>query len=401
MESIVTILKRNRRRQGKQDGGFLKLFISKRLIHGAATAMAGIFVPIFLYKSTGEQFYIVGLYYAALSLAYALLLVPGMKLTNHLGFSRTLMVGGVMSVFTYVIMFLMNEENVWWLLGPLAISIVAFRIWHWVPYHVDFTLFTKSGERGRQVSLSFATIAFMGVVGPILAGFIIANAGYSVLFATIVALLLAATVSYAFVPETNTHFDWSYSKTIKELCSQERRGAMLGLVADGMETIVTLVVWPIFLYEILNGNVLEIGAVSTFIVGVTIIIQLVLGRYLDAKRGVKEKTLRVGSTLYAIGWILKIFVLSTAQVFLVGLYHNIVKIFTKTPFNTILYDMSADQGKYVDEFTVLREMATHFGRAIGLVIIAVLSFYIPIEWTFVLAAVASLLLNMIYRLSYD
>lgn len=401
MESIVPVLKRNRQRRGRKDSGFLQLFISKRLIHGAATALLGIFVPIFLYEVTGNNFYIVGNYYALLSFLYALLLVPGMWVTNRIGFSRTLVLGGVCSVILYTFMFFMNEVNYLFILPPLTVVIVAFRIFHWVPYHVDFTLFTSDGERGRIVSLSMATIAFLGVVGPILAGFIIDKAGYDTLFAVAIALLMAATISYAFVPETATQFTWSYRQTLQKMFSKDYSGVALGEFANGIEVAVTTIVWPIFLYEILNGDVFSIGAVSTVIVAVTIVLQLMIGKYLDAKKGNHEKALKVGSTLYAIGWIFKIFVLSTAQVFFVGLYHNIVKIFTKTPFSAILYDMSADQGKYVDEFTVVREMSNHGGRAIALFFIAILTIYIPIGWTFIFAALASLALNMVYQVASE
>ena len=168
--------------------------LSKRLIHGAAAAILGIFVPIFLYETSGELFWVVGSYYALLSILYVVLLQPAMKITNWLGFSHTLVLGGVFSVFLYSIMFFMTPENLWLLLAPLTVAIVGFRLFHWVPFHVDFTLFTTAGERGKQVSLSFATIAFMGVIGPILAGFIVANAGYEALFGTAVALLIAATI---------------------------------------------------------------------------------------------------------------------------------------------------------------------------------------------------------------
>jgi len=266
-----------------------------------------------------------------------------------------------------------------------------------VPFHVDFTLFTQAGERGRQVSLSFATIAFMGVVGPILAGFIIANAGYQALFATSVVLLIAATISYAFVPETPTHFDWSWRETWKNFFSSENRAVVVGEFANGAELAVNLVVWPIFLYVLLDGNIFDIGVISTVIVGATIVIQLLVGRYLDRETSSKERTLRIGSTLYAVGWILKIFVLSTLHVFVIGLYHNIAKIFTATPYSAILYDMSSDKGEYVDEFTVLREMAGNLGRAICLMVISIMAIFIPLGWTFVLAAVASISLNLVYQ----
>lgn len=397
MEAITRILGTTRNSRTGEGAGFVQLFISKRLIQGAAAALLSVFVPIFIYETTGGIFYVVGLYYALLSFLYAFLLVPGMKVTNRIGFGRALVVGGVFSVIQYTIMFFMSTDNIYQLLIPFTVAVVMFRIFHWVPYHVDFTLFTRKGERGRMVSLSFATIAFMGVVGPILAGFIIKYAGYQALFLVSVILLLIATISYAFVPSTNVYFEWSFIDTIKRLFGRENRGVVVGEFANGAEVAVTIIVWPIFLYEILNGDVFGIGAVSTIIVAITIVIQLLVGRYLDGGQGNNEKALRFGSTFYAIGWILKIFVLSTAQVFFVGLYHNIVKIFTKTPFSAILYDMSAEQGKYIDEFTVLREMSNHLGRVSGLCLVSALSLTIPIAWTFVVAAIASLALNMVYQ----
>jgi len=396
MNTTLNSLRDTKGRFQKKDTGFMQLFISKRLIHGAAAALAGIFVPIFLYETTNQSFFVVGGYYALLSLSYALLLVPSMQVTNRLGFSRTLVLSGVCSIITYILLFYLTPENIMTLMWPLAAAIVAFRLFHWVPFHTDFALFTTAGKRGKQVSLSFAAIAFMGAIGPIAAGFIVANAGYSALFGTIIVLLVAATISYAYVPETPTHFDWSWKETWRQFCSPRRRGLMVGEFANGAETIVNIIVWPIFLYTILNGDLFSIGAISTVIVGVTIIAQLLFGRYLDGKGTNKSKTLKVGSFLYAVGWVLKIFVLSTAQVFFVGLYHNIVRIFSHTPFSAIVYDMSADQGSLVDEYTVIREMSNHFGRASALLVVAMLTLFIPIGWTFVIAVAASLALNMVY-----
>lgn len=401
MERIYILLRRYFGGTVAHQDGFVQLFVSKRLIHGAAAALLGIFVPIYIYTLTGERFYVVGLYYAVFSLGYVLLLVPGMKITNILGFSRALILGSFFSVMLYSVLYFMDASNVYTLLPLFALFTILFRVFHWVPYHVDFTRFTHSGERGRDVSLTYATIAFMGVIGPILAGFIITHAGYSTLFVIAIILLVVATCSYALVPEVKENFTWSFSECMSNLFSTKYRNFALGEFASGAETVVTLIAWPIFLYEILQGNLLEIGAVSTIIVGFTIGIQLFLGRYLDHTKGSKEQTLKIGSMLYAIGWIVKIFVLSTVQVFIVGLYHNITKIFTKTPYNAILYDMSADQGSYVDEFTVLREMASHSGRVMTLLVITLLTLFISIKWAFLIGAVAALLLNMVYRIVHD
>ncbi len=378
--------------------GFVKLFIAKRLIGGSAAAILGIFVPIFLYETVGQQFHIVGIYYAIMAFLYLIFIIPGMHIANRIGFSHTLVLAGVLNVAIFVIMYHLTPENLTILLAPLALLIAGFRVFHWVPFHVDFTLFTNTGERGRLVGLSFATIAFLGVIGPILAGFIIANAGYQTLFAIAIALIVASTIAYIFVPETDTKFTWSAKETWSQLFSKKHRGIVVGEFANGAEIMVNVIIWPIFLFEILNGDVFEIGAVSTTVVAFTIVLQLLLGKKLDQTKNAKEKTLKVGSWLYALGWILKMFVFSAAHVFFVGLYHNIVKIFTKTPFSAIVYDMASEQGEFVDEFSVVREMAGQAGRATCLLIASALSFFIPIGWTFLIAVFASIALNFVYRM---
>lgn len=90
------------------------------------------------------------------------------------------------------------------------------------------------------------------------------------------------------------------------------------------------------------------------------------------------------------------FVLSATQIFFVGLYHNITRIFIKTPYSAILYDMSGEQGQYVDEFTVVREMSVHFGRTLAVLFMVYLTFFLSIEWTFIIGVFASLAVNMVY-----
>ena len=401
MERVTIVLGRLARRGGDRKDGFLQLFISKRLIQGLATAMMGMFVPIFLYETTGEEFWIVGVFYAAVSIGYALFLVPGMTITNKIGFSRTLAFGTIFSVVQFSVLFFTDQANIWYMLFPLVALMVGYRIFHWVPYHVDFTAFTKGGERGRDVSLMFATIAFMGMLGPILAGYIVQTSGYEVLFAIAVVLLTLSGISYLFVPAVEEKFTWTYKETLQQLFSPKFRNVLIGEMANGAEVIISLIAWPIFLYIVLDGNMLEIGALSTVIVAVTIVVQLFVGKYMDANNDNKIQTLKRGSMLYAIGWIFKIFVISAGQIFLVGLYHNITKIFIKTPYSAILYDMSGEQGNDVDEFTVMREMASHIGRAIALVLMVILTLLFSIEWSFLLGVVAAIAVNAIYQAQRD
>jgi MFS transporter, YQGE family, putative transporter len=378
---------------GNRNSGFVSLFVSKRLIQGAATALMSIFLPIFLYVTTDSSFkFVVGFYFMG-SLLYVLFLAFATRLFNSIGYRLVLAIGMLFNAIFYAILYFTTEENIMLLAIPLIITLLLFRLFHWVPFQVDFTLFSDPGNRGREVSLVYATIAFMGVIGPILAGYIIATSDYQTLFGVVIVLLTLSALSYLFVPDTHEKYRWTYRETWRQLFDQKHKMTLFSLVANGAETTFTVVVWPIFIYELLDGNVLEVGAVSTFIVGITIALQLFLGRFIDRSKDSKHSALRIGSFFDAVGWIVKIFVISTVHVFFVGLYHNITKIFTKTSYNTIIYDTAADQGHYVDEFTVLREMAVHIGRVVALVIIGFITLFFPIQWTFVIGALAVLLLN--------
>ncbi len=165
-------------------------------------------------------------------------------------------------------------------------------------------------------------------------------------------------------------------------------------MADGAENVVGLVVWPIFIFEVLRGNYFQVGLISTLIVGAVILLQLMMGKILD--RGLKkEKIIKFGSILYSAGWIFKIFIATAFHIFIIDAYHKLMKVFLRIPYDALTYEIAADQGHYVDEFTVIHEMAIQLGKVLILLLIIGLVFFVPISWTFALAALASIALNLL------
>ena len=278
---------------------------------------------------------------------------------------------------------------------PLSIFIgLAYKMFYWVPFHVDFSKFSDKKILGKEISFLETVKDLIGVIIPIIAGFLIVNFGFDVLFIIAIIIYLISGIPYLMIPRTNEKFTWGYFYTWKKYFSKETIKDNLAFAANGGEDIVGLVVWPIFIFEILQGDYLKVGFIATLIVGVTVILQLFIGKYLNNKKR-NEYILKLGSVFYAIGWIFKIFILSAFHIFIVDVYHNIMSIFTKIPFDTLTYEIAADQGHYIDEFTVLKEMAINFGRAIMLGLIIIVSFYLSIQWTFVLAAIAVILFNLL------
>ncbi|HEY4486855.1 MAG TPA: MFS transporter [Candidatus Paceibacterota bacterium] len=379
---------------GKLQRGFL-LLLSSRAINQIGEGLLGIFIPIFLYTLFEKNIYLLFFYYLLGFLLFGFLVAPGARLINKTGFKNALITGSISVVLFYVTLVFAEKWNVWYFIFSSIATLTLFRILYWVPFHTDFTLFTDHRNRGREVGALTAVLALLGAFGPVIAGYLIAKTGFTILFVITIALHFASVVPLLMLPETKEQFSWSYRETWKHFFSKEKRGALLALGALGAENSIALIVWPIFIFELLQGNVLEVGLVSTVVVITTIVLQLLVGKYLDISKLKKDETLRIGSVFYAVGWIGKIFVVTAFQIFIVGFYHGITKIFTMTPFDTLVYEISADEGHYIDEFTVLREMALTFGRVITLAVVAFLLLFVSLEWTFIIAAGASLLLNAI------
>ena len=121
---------------------------------------------------------------------------------------------------------------------------------------------------------------------------------------------------------------------------------------------------------------------------------MIVGEYSDKLS--KKKILKLGTALYAIGWIFKIFVFTGFQIFIASTYHNFAEIVMRTPYDALMYDKAADSGKMVDEYNTMREIALNFGRIL-IILLIIAGFYFTGDLTlsFILAAVTSLLINLI------
>ena len=253
--------------------------------------------------------------------------------------------------------------------------------------------FTNKKNRAKQLSLMESTTAFLGAIGPILAGFILMRYNYNVLFIIAIVCYLSALIPFIYLPRTKERFSWTYTETWQEFFSKKRRKSVLAFLGDGAEAAVGIVIWPIFIFEVLKGNYLEVGAITSLVVLVSIILQLFMGKFAD--KGGKRKMIHWGSAFYAFGWLIKIFVLTAFHIFVVSAFHNFTKIFARTPFDALTYEKAADQGHFVDEFTVIHEMAIQFGKGLMLIFVLILISFVSLEWTFLFAAIASLAMNFL------
>ncbi|KKU76446.1 MAG: Major facilitator superfamily, partial [Candidatus Wolfebacteria bacterium GW2011_GWA1_47_6] len=310
--------------------GFVALYTGKT-ISNIAISLFGMFLPIFLYKLYGGDFNFVALYFLVGYLLYGFSIPFGAFFLNHHGFNRSLRLSTFFGASTFVLLYFVTPANAWYLIPVQILATTIYRLLFWLPYHVDFAEFSDANKRGSEIGVFEATLNIIGVVTPLLAGFIITQYGFGVLFIIATMIFLLSLIPYHFIPEIREKFTWTYRQTVRQLFAKKHRGITLAFMADGAEEVVGFIVWPIVIYELLKGNILQIGIISTIVVGSTIVLQLFVGRHSN-ERATQERILRYGSFFASLAWLLKIFVITALQIFVVDAYHKLTKIMMRIPF---------------------------------------------------------------------
>jgi len=375
----------------KLSSGFVALF-SGRMIQFAGAGIINLFLPVFLLTRLDYKVEYVFIYYIIGYLSYALFLPIGAQFLNKIGLRRSLQISVILDGLFFLCFFLFDRNPSLFLVLSLIILLFS-RLLFWLPFHTDFAKFTSRLDRGKEVSLMWATRSFLQVVLPVISGFLIFRYGFNLVFIIAIALYLAAGIPFLTLPRTKEKYSWGVVETFKRYFFRENRKLVIANMANGAENVVGIIIWPIFIWQLLNENYLEVGIISALIVFVAVILQLIVGKYTDLSD--KRKLLHWGSVFYALGWLVKIFVLTAFQIFIVGTYHVFAKIFKDTPFDTLNYEIMADQGHLVDEYTVLKEIAIQTGRTLMLIFAIVIALNLGLNWTFALAALASLFINLL------
>lgn len=379
---------------GELKKGFTALYISE-LFMLTVSGLLGVFLPIFFFELFNESFVLVATWYFLVSVLYLFLVPYGAQLLNTIGYKRCLQLSSLLSASLYFCFYIVEASTIWFYIPLSIIILVLWKMFFWIPYHIELIALSDTKNRGKQISVILATASAIGVIMPIISGYIITEYSIDILFIIAVGCFLATAIPYNFLPKTNEVFTWSYKKTWQQFLSKKHRHLTLSLAGQGAESIVGGVVWPIFIFQVLDGNYFDVGALSTLVVGATIILQLGVGNILDKIKSSKN-LIKISTSLYSLGWILKIFVATGFHIFAASLYHKVMHIFIRAPFDTEVFEMAASQGHYVDEFTAIRDMAIVAGKSLGLIFIVLISLYLPLQTTFIVAAVSSLLLNFIF-----
>lgn len=367
-----------------------------KIIRNAGLGLVGMFGPIFFYVLSGSLEFVL-IYYGMVTLVYLILLPLWAKALKYASMHIFMAIASIFTIVYYLIMyFLACKEVIISTLIILLILTYAFeRLFYWVPYHVELARFMDKHHRGRQFSFLNIFITLLAVVLPIFSAFVINKFGFQVLFILTMVVVLISILPLFFISHTREGYSFGYFESFKKFFSKKHIRTNLAYCADGFQNTIGVIIWPVFIFMILEGEYLSVGLITAAIILITCVLQFLMGELTD--KFDRKKLMKIGSVFYSLGWIFKAIVATGWHIFLAGTYHNLTKVVMRTPFDVLMYEIAADEGHYVDEFTVLREISINLGRILMLGLAWLLIGFTNIIWVFVLGAGVSLLMNLISK----
>lgn len=368
-----------------------KILCVYQLILHLMDGMLGLFLPIFLFNSFNQSIVWVIVFYIVGYALYGLTVSLGAMTMARIGLKKSMIFARLMAIFFYLCLFCFNRNPIFFAI--LAnVFLLIFRLFYWVPYHTNFAQITHRDTRGRQIAY-LAIIGYLAsIAAPLLAGFLLTEYSFNLLFLITMISFALAAIPLFFLSPVSARFEYSYFGTFKEWAKKRNRKLQIAYIADGAQNLVGAIIWPIFIFQLLEKQYLAVGAVSALIFIGTILCYLVSGQYADKLE--KKKLIHLSSIVYAGGWLLKTFVVTAFQIFIVGTLHSFSEIFLRTPFDALTYEKAADHGSYVDEYTVLREISLNLGRVLMGIFLIILVSLVGLKIAFPLAAIVSLLINL-------
>lgn len=370
--------------------GLISLWSGKLLLDFGLNIF-GLFLPIIFYQEFGSYTAVV-LWWMAHSLGYVLWLPLSAQWMNRIGIRNCLILGVLFRIPYFYAWYSFSDNPVLWA-TVAAISLVLLRGFFWLPFQTDSAKFSSKKNRGKQFSVIFSLGSLLSIIAPVIGGFLMDKWGLTVL--SIVSLLVAITsiVPFWFLPQTKEQVTWKYKETFKYFFHPFNRRMVVAYMSDGAVGIVNGVFWPLFIFTVMDEKFKAVGLITGGILLAGVVVRLMLGGMLDKFQ--KVKLVKVGTILNSTAWLIKVAVSTALHIFLTSIYHTMALIVLRTSLDTLIYERAADRGHYIDEYTLIKEMAMHAGKIIILLVIAGLLVLFPIQATFILAAVVAMFITLL------
>lgn len=346
-------------------------------------ALISVFVPIYLFRF-GYSIHEVILFYSISSLSFVLFSYLGAKIVSQIGVKHSILWSTPLLILFYFGLNYLDGTN--WLFFVLPILLSWRMILYNYSYHLNFITHANQKRLGREISALSAVAIAMNILAPFLGG-ILAAYSFSVLYFIGSIILFLGLVPLFLTHDQHEKFTFTAGNLIKSIFSKKEQGEMISFSGYAIESMIGKIIWPIFLIISLvslekTGLLIMLSAI------LSLIVLFIAGELTD--RFNQIKLLRLGTILYLLGWVGRIFADTAYRILFIDSYKNIAEKVLHIPWDAHSYNLARQSGYF--RFIVGREIIFNISRVAIMPILAIIFYlgYHPFIISFSLAAIASL-----------
>ncbi|MFA5135030.1 MAG: MFS transporter [Patescibacteria group bacterium] len=334
-------------------------------------AAVTLFEPIFLF-SLGYSLREVLFFYIMIYGLYIVLLPPVGRLVGKLGYEHSILYSQFFLIAYLVALFSISKVAALFYVAPLLCA--AYKSLYWPAYHADFALFSRKGQRGREVGYIETLSMIVYIIGPLIGGVLLEWAGFEVLFIVGSVLFILSALPLMQIREIHAKIELPYGTIFRRLVDPQHSRNFFLYLGFGEELIV-LTVWPIFIYVVVQ-DYLEVGALVAVATFVTSLIVLYLGKISDEQG--RLKALRLGTALYAFSWLVRGFAKNVWQVMSLDSVSRISKEMLLVPLEASMYSAAREHGPLVH--AIFFELSLSIGKLIAAAGALIIAAFVDPPW---------------------
>ncbi|MBD8069156.1 MFS transporter [Bacillus sp. PS06] len=338
-------------------------------LYSLSIALSNTFVNVYLWKQSGE-FFDLGLYNLAVVVMQPITFILAGRLAKKI--DRVLVLRlGVSSLAIFFITVLVIGENASQFLILLGGILGVGYGFYWLAFNVLTFEITEPDTRDFFNGFLGILSSFAGMVGPILAGFIIHSmkefTGYTVIFGISLALFAGAVVLSFFLKRRKAEGNFMFRRIIKERANNYNWKMVTNAhFFQGLREGTFIFVITVFVF-IETGSELALGKFGLVNSGVSFLAYYIATRVI--KKDFRKKSILLGGLLVYAAIFLILFDVSYAKLITYAVVIAIGYPFLLVPYVSLTYDVIGKGWKAAEmriEYIVVRELFLNLGRIVSI-----------------------------------
>ncbi|WP_078545636.1 MFS transporter [Litchfieldia alkalitelluris] len=348
-------------------------------LYSLSVALSNTFVNVYLWKQSGEYFDL-GIYNLSVVVMQPITFILAGKLAKKI--DRVLVLRlGVSSLAIFFITVLIIGENASHYLVLLGGILGVGYGFYWLAFNVLTFEVTEPDTRDFFNGFLGILSSFGGMVGPILAGFIISSmkefTGYTVIFGISLALFSGAVVLSFFLKRRKAEGNFKFLRIIQERKNNYNWKMITNAhFFQGLREGTFVFVITVFVF-IETGSELALGKFGLINSGVSFLAYFLAARII--KKDFRKKSILLGGILVYAAIYIILFNVSYTKLIIYAVVIAIGYPFLLVPYVSLTYDVIGkgwNAAKMRIEYIVVRELFLNIGRIVSILgFLAAVSFF--------------------------